>query len=249
MILHKYFGAFALTRLWYRSPFLFSPKASSYLVFSWPPIGYRNYGNWCLGELNWFWKLLLLLLVYPGYVILFKVGPGSGGVELISLGLQARGALAWKEVLGCATVKTPFSRLSYRSQGSQVRQKLVHKPFIWMKNVTFPLKASIFHNIRQFSARKAQVWPQFWSKSLKICKRSVLVKPLFSKKIRSQAYNLMSIITSPSSSAGRTYLPEKKLSAPYSRLTRRLIRPVSDHGHGVYSLTGYGYWVPLGPLG
>ena len=31
------FSTCLLTRLWYKSPFLFSPKASSYLVFSWPP--------------------------------------------------------------------------------------------------------------------------------------------------------------------------------------------------------------------
>ena len=58
----------SLMRLWYRSPFLFSPKASSYLVFSWPPRLYQNYGNWVswpLGELDrisiWKWCLFVCL--------------------------------------------------------------------------------------------------------------------------------------------------------------------------------------------
>ena len=112
----------------------------------------------------------------------------------------------------------PFSRISCRSQDLQLRHKSIHKTLIWKKNVTFPLQSKhFFRKYDNFQPQKFKFDCNFRQKAWKLCKVSVL-KPLISTKIHSQAPTFMAIYihsrTPKFGNPGRTYLPEKRLSAP-----------------------------------
>ena len=113
-----------------------------------------------------------------------------------------------KGVWGCAALKTPFSHLSCRSQGSHVEQKSQFTRFSFEKiyslnfHPNFSSQATKFGNFQltspqiwKFSAHKPQIW-----------KFSAHKPPFSEANVSSQAPHF--------ENPGRTPLPEKKLSAP-----------------------------------
>ena len=129
----------------------------------------------------------------------------------------SRGGGHWprKGVWGCAALKTPFSRLSCRSQGSHFKQKsqFTRPPFekIWK----FYLYCLNFHPNFSSQAPKFGKFqltsPRIWKfLAHKIWKFSAHKTPLFSEaNVSSKAPHF--------GNPGRTPLPEKTLSAPPPR--------------------------------
>ena len=118
---------------------------------------------------------------------------------------QSPGGGHWprKGVWGCAALKTPFSHLSCRSQGSHFKQKsqFTRPPFekIWK----FSLNSLNFHPNLSSQAPK---FGNFQLTSPQIWKFSAHKPPFSEANVSSQAPHF-----------GRTPLPEKKLSAPPPR--------------------------------
>ena len=120
-----------------------------------------------------------------------------------------------KMVWVCAALKTPFSRLSCRSQDPRLRPKSVHKTLIWKINVNFCLQNQQFsENMAIFSSRSSNLTSIFVKKlrnlknyqlsNLCFWWKSAHKLPLSRQFIHSQA---------PGSEI-RTYLPEKKVWVP-----------------------------------
>ena len=116
-----------------------------------------------------------------------------------------------KGVWGYAALKTPFSRLSCRSQGSHFKQKsqLTRPPF----EKILPSTASIFTQILAHKPPNLEIFcsqaPKFGSFQLtspQIWKFSAHKPPFSEANVSSQAPYF--------GNPGRTPLPEKKLSAP-----------------------------------
>ena len=118
-----------------------------------------------------------------------------------------------KGVWGCAALKTPFSRLSCRSQGSHFKQKsqFTRPPFEKIGNLAS--SALIFTQILAHKAPNLEIFssqaPKFGKFQLtspQIWKFSAHKPPFSEANVSSQAPHF--------GNPGRTPLPEKKLSAP-----------------------------------
>ena len=119
-----------------------------------------------------------------------------------------------KRVWGCAALKTPFSRLSCRSQGSPFQAKeSVHKTPFWENLEILASTASIFTqilahkppNLEIFSSQ-APKFGNFQLTSPQIWKFSAHKPPFSEANVSSQAPHF--------GNSGRTPLPEKRLSRP-----------------------------------
>ena len=108
-----------------------------------------------------------------------------------------------KRVWGCAALKTPFSRLSCRSQGSHFKQKSQFTRPLLRKSGNFSLNSLNFHP--NFSSQ-APKFGNFQLTSPQIWKFSAHKPPFSEANVSSQAPHF--------GNPGRTPLPEKKLSAP-----------------------------------
>ena len=80
------------------------------------------------------------------------------------------GELTWNGGMGCAALKTPFSRLSCVSQDPQLmRIKSVHTALIWKINVKLCLQnQQSLENLAIFSSRKSNLAPIFVKKAFEI---------------------------------------------------------------------------------
>ena len=118
-----------------------------------------------------------------------------------------------KGVWGCAALKTPFSRLSCRSQGSHFKQKSQFTRPLLRKFGNFSLYSLIFTqilahkppNLEIFSSQ-ALKFGNFQLTSPQIWKFSAHKPPFSEANASSQAPHFRN--------PGHTPLPEKKLSAP-----------------------------------
>ena len=115
-----------------------------------------------------------------------------------------------KGVWGCAALKTPFSRLSCRSQGSHFKQKsqFTRPPSekIWKFQPLQPQFSPKAPNL-EISSSQAPKFGNFQLTSPQIWKFSAHKPPPFQRQ--------MSVRKPPHfRNPGRTPLPEKKLSAP-----------------------------------
>ena len=130
-----------------------------------------------------------------------------------------RGGGHWprKGVWGCAALKTPFSSLSCRSQGSYFKQKSLFTRPHFEKSWKFsPLQPQFLPKFKltspqswKFSAHKPTNLEIFSSQAPKFG-NFPLTSPLFQRQ--------MSVRKAPHfGNPGRTPLPEKKLSAPPRR--------------------------------
>ena len=128
-------------------------------------------------------------------------------------------ALTWKGGMGMCSPEDPFfTLLSCHSQDPQLRLKSVHKTIISKINVKFCLQKSTFsENMTNFSSRSSNLVPIFIKKLRNLINyqfsspcfwwKSTHKTPLSRQFIRSQAPKF--------GNPSRTYLPEKKLSAPH----------------------------------
>ena len=108
-----------------------------------------------------------------------------------------------KGVWGCAALKTPFSRLSCRLQGSHFKQKSQFTRPLLRKFANFSLYSLNFHP--NFSSQ-APKFGNFQLTSPQIWKFSAHKPPFSEANVSSQAPHF--------GNPGRTPLPKKKLSAP-----------------------------------
>ena len=122
-----------------------------------------------------------------------------------------------KGVWGCVAIKTPFSRLSCRSQHPQFRLKSIHKTLIWKINVKFCLKNQQFsENMAIFSFRSSNL-AQIFIKKLRNLINNQFSSPHFRWKSAHKPPLLRQSIPSQGpkfGNPGRTYLPEKKVECP-----------------------------------
>ena len=138
------------------------------------------------------------MLTYPSYV-----------------SFHSRGGGHWprKGVWGCAALKTPFSRLSCRSQGSHFKQRVSSQDPFWENLEILALTASIFTqilahkppNLEIFSSQ-APKFGNFQLTSPQIWKFSAHKPPFSEANVSSQAPHF--------GNPGRTPLPEKSWVPP-----------------------------------
>ena len=93
------------------------------------------------------------------YHNLLKIHPIYAKWAISSAGGRGKGHSPEKGVWGCTALKTPFSRLTCRTQDPQLRLKSVHKTLIWMINVKS--KSKVLENMAIFSSRSSILAPIF----------------------------------------------------------------------------------------
>ena len=134
-----------------------------------------------------------------------------------------------KGLWGCAALKTPFSRLSCRSQGSHFKQESVHKTPFWENLEISASTASIFTQILAHKPPNSEIFssqaPKFGNFQLtspQIWKFSAHKPPFSEANVSSQAPHF--------GNPGRTPVPEKKLSAPPPGVCTTFSYPYHAHG-------------------